>query len=374
MASKKALVPFRKGDPLRVGREAVTFGRNILLPSGTAFELQHRLFVNDPWELMAEAIARAVPQGKVRDIAQSFRRQAEDYFRAATTGRELAVRPVLLYYAFLNLSKAYGVAKGNAALAGTAVHGISGEAQPKKIHQSLVKFSARKGTLVFQELLKLLGGNLSILNAPLQIGHLMPQILPGHRLWCYATNRPERFLTVEEFEVLHSPAGKQVWLNLYLNKHDLDRLNIQEPRLLSQADLGDFEIASGYALADRVCFQQRMPESYVADPAEALAQVIQKVRNKIWETVKTASPYRKPYIYCTPPAEQGKRLPQMLSIYLLMFFLGSVTRYSPGDFEDFLDSKHGPFFDTFISESPMQFLYLMASDILGREVSKPAII
>lgn len=284
--------------PLHVGREAVSFGRNILLPNGTAFELQHRLFVNDPWELMAEAIARAVPQGKVRDIAQSFRRQAEDYFRAATTGRELAVRPVLLYYAFLNLSKAYGVAKGNAALAGTALHGISGEAQPKKIQQSLVKFSTRKGTLVFQELLKLLGGNLSILNAPLQIGHLMPQILPGHRLWCYATNRPERFLTVEEFEVLHSPAAKQVWLNLYLNKHDLDRLNVPESGVLSQADLGDFEITSGYAVADRVCFQQRTPENCGADPAEALAQVIQKSRNRIWETVKTASPYRKPYVYC----------------------------------------------------------------------------
>lgn len=95
-------------------------------------------------------------------------------------------------------------------------------------------------------------------------------------------------------------------------------------------------------------------------------------RNKIWETVKTASPYRKPYVYCSPPIEKGKRLPQILSIYLLMFFLGSVTRYSPGDFEDLFESRYGPFFDTFISESPM--LYLMASDILGREVSKPAII
>jgi len=64
----------------------------------------------------------------------------------------------------------------------------------------------------------------------------------------------------------------------------------------------------------------------------------------------------------------------MLSIYLLMFFFGSVTRYSPLYFEDLLDSKYGPLFDTFISESPMQFLYLMASDILDREVSKPAII
>jgi len=179
---------------------------------------------------------------------------------------------------------------------------------------------------------------------------------------------------VERFEVLHSPATKEVWLNVYLNKHDLDRLNIPASRILSQAELQDFDITSGYSAPDLVCFQQRTPESYAGDPAEALAQVIQKRRNRIWETVKTASPYRKAYIYCTPPAEQSKRLPQMVSIYLLMFFLGSVTRYSPGDFEDFLDSKYGPFFDTFISESPMQFLYLMASDILGREVSKPAII
>jgi len=184
-------------------------------------------------------------------------------------------------------------------------------------------------------------------------------------------------LTIEDFDVLHPPATKQVWLNLYLNRKDLERINISEARVLSQADLAEFEVASGYSWyspKDLICYQQRNPDSYLADPAEALTQIIRRSRNKIWDTVKTASPYRKPYIYCCPPAEQRVRLPQMLSIYLLMFFLGSVTRYSPGDFEDILDSKYGPFFDTFISESPMQLLYLMASDILGREVSKPAII
>jgi hypothetical protein len=375
-AARKAKVPaaLRAGDPLRVGREEVTFGRNILLKNGTVYELQHRLFVNDPWELMAEAVARAVVPGKTRDIAQSFRRQAEDYFRAATTGRELAVRPVLLYYAFLNLSKAYGVAKGNGLLAGSAHHGISGVSKPKTIPQSLIRFSAGTGTLVFQELLKLLNGNPSVISSPLHLGHLLPQILPGHRLWCYATKRAERFLTIEDFDVLHSAATKQVWHNLYLNRNDLERINISEARVLSQANLGAFEVASGYSTNDRICYQQRNPDPYVTDPAEGLALIIRRSRNMIWETVKTASPYRKPYIYCCPPAEQHGRLPQMLSIYLLMFFLGSVTRYSPGDFEDLLDSKYGPFFDTFISESPMQFLYLMASDILGLEVSKPAII
>lgn len=364
----------RAGDPLRIGRETVSFGRNVLLQTDSGFSVQHRLFVNDPWELIAEAIARAVRAGRTRDIAQSFRRQAEDYFRAATVGRELAVRPVLLYYAFLNLSKAYAVAKGNASLTGKASHGIFAHPKPKAIPGSLIKFDMRKPA-VFQELLQHLDGNPAVLNSDLRLGHVLPQILPGHRLWCYATNRPERFLTVEGFDVLHSPATKEVWLDLYLSRNDLDRLGISETKVLSYAGmLGEFEVATRASHGDRVCFQQRSPASYGADPGEALAQIIRKVRNGIWETVKIASPYRKPYIYCCPLAEQGARLPQMLSVYLLMFFLGSVTRYSPGYFEDVLDSKYGPFFETFISESPMQFLYLMASDMLGREVTKPAII
>jgi hypothetical protein len=92
----------RSGEILRIGGEIVSYSRNALATRNGAFELEHRLFVNDPWELIAEALARAAKPGRTRDVAQSFRRQAEDYFRVATTGRELAVKPVLLYYAFLS--------------------------------------------------------------------------------------------------------------------------------------------------------------------------------------------------------------------------------------------------------------------------------
>lgn len=364
----------RPGDPLRIGRETVSFGRNILAPSGPTFTLQPRLFVNDPWELIAEAIHRALPAAGTRDVAHSFRRQAQDYFQAATISRETAVRPVLLYYAFLNLAKAYAVAKGNAKLASKATHGIRAIAPPKVIPGSLIKFEKR-GVGVFQELLTHLDGDPVVLASDLRLGNLLPQILPGHRLWCYATSRPERFLSVERFELLDATADKHIWLNLYLDKHALDRIGISEQDALAQAGLAAaFEVVNGVSPQDLVCFQQRIPETYTADPVHALARIVRMMKNRIWETVKIASPYRKPYIYCCPSAERKSRLPQMLSIYLLMFFFGSVTRYSPLYFEDLLESKYGPLFDTFISESPMQFLYLMASDILDREVSKPAII
>ncbi len=370
----KSPVAMRPGDPLRIGREVISLGRNVVAKKGALFTVNHRLFVNDPWELIAEAIHRSLPDGRERDIAHSFRRQAEDYFRGATVGRELAVRPVLLYYAFLNLSKAYAVSRGNAQLTAAAFHGLSFKNRPRTIPGSLIEFP-RRPPAVFQELLRHLDGNSSLVNSNLRLGYLLPQILPGHRLWCYATNRAERFLSIEGSELLHSSKQREVWINLYLNQNDLDRLGYSSKTVLQRADLnGEFEIATGVSYPDWVCLQQRTPTTYQTDPGEALVEIVGKVKNCIWETVKVASPYRKPYIYCCPGPERKARMPQLLSIYLLMFCLGSVTRYSPGYFDDLLESKYGPFFDTFISESPMQFLYLMASEILGQEVSKPAII
>ena len=357
-----------------IGTESPSFGRNAIFGDARGFRIQHRFFVNEPWELMAEAIARAVGRGPDRNAAQSFRRQAEDYFRAASAARELAVRPVLLYYAFLNLTKALGIAKGYSGLAGKAYHGISWEpgAGRLALSRSLVKFPTGTGIHVFPELLKLLNGNGGLLGAPLPLQSLLPQILPGHRLWCYATDRPERFLTVEKFILLHNSSTKGVWLNIFLNRDDVERVGLTIEKIISRADLDEFELESSNV--DTVCLQQRKPDVYSTQPGEALVRIMDRNKNRFWETVKTASPYRKHYAYCSPPTERSRRLPQMASIYALMFFLSSVTRYSPQNFDDLLDSKFGPFFDTFISESPMQFLYLLASDMLDREISKPAII
>jgi len=366
--------PYRNGELLRLGREVIAYGRNVVAHTGSKIALQHRLFVNDPWELIAEAIVRSVPQGRTREVAQSFRRQAEDYFRVATTARELPVRPVLLYYAFLNLSKAYAIAKGNTSLSQRAYHGVSCSPTRGTILGTPIAFDKRHNPAVFRELLQHLNGNLSILNFPMTLRYLLPQVLPGHRLWCYATNKSERFLTIQNYKLLHAARGKQVWLNLYVRTSELDQANISERTVLSGTDLEDFEITVDPEAPSLICIQQRNPSSYTTQPTEALEVITKATQNKFWETVRLESPYRKPYLYCCPNREHAARLPQVLSVYLLMFFLGSVTRYSPGYFEDLLDSKYGPLFATFISESPMQYLYLMASEILGREVSKPAII
>jgi len=132
----RAPATLRQNDHLLIQRELVQYGRNIILETGGSYALQRRFFVNDPWELIAEAIARGVSNKKHRDLAQSFRRQAEDYFNVAATARELATQPVLFYYAFLNLSKAFGLVKGNTKFASRIMHGLTCTAKRSAAHHS----------------------------------------------------------------------------------------------------------------------------------------------------------------------------------------------------------------------------------------------
>jgi hypothetical protein len=173
---------------------------------------------------------------------------------------------------------------------------------------------------VFEELLGQLDGNPSVLKKDLRLEYLLPQILPGHRLWCYAAKHNERFLAIERFEVLHSHSKQEIWLSFFLHRDDLSQLGVSPTKLLSMAQLSGYEVVTEVTAAEWIYFQQKIPTAYAGEPAEALATIIKKTKNKIWETVKVATPYRKPYIYCCPSSEQRAVLPQMLSVYLLMFF------------------------------------------------------
>ena len=103
----------RSGDPLEIGRQAVTFGRNILAQTPSGFELQPRLFVNDPWELVGDAIQRHYELAQIGMRHNHFGDKLRTIFVPQRTVANWRCNPSFLYYAFLNLSKAYAVAKGN---------------------------------------------------------------------------------------------------------------------------------------------------------------------------------------------------------------------------------------------------------------------
>ena len=91
-------------------------------------------------------------------------------------------------------------------------------------------------------------------------------------------------------------------------------------------------------------------------------------------TVSTVTPYRRYYVYLCPPAERPALLPQLLSIYAISYYLGSITRYRPHHFDLVSTGTLGPRIQDFITGQPLQFIYLMASEFSEQDVTKPAIL
>lgn len=75
-----------------------------------------------------------------------------------------------------------------------------------------------------------------------------------------------------------------------------------------------------------------------------------------------------------PAGEAAQTLPQLLSIYALAYYLGSITRYRPHHLPTITDSVYGPRVQDFITGQPQQFLYLLASEFARREIAKPSIL
>ncbi|RAR64676.1 YaaC-like protein [Onishia taeanensis] len=64
------------------------------------------------------------------------------------------------------------------------------------------------------------------------------------------------------------------------------------------------------------------------------------------------------------------RYSQESIIYMMMFYLGSITRYHPYMFDKIFSDKEQWLMSEFLSTQPKQFLYLATANVLGQSVLK----
>jgi hypothetical protein len=67
----------------------------------------------------------------------------------------------------------------------------------------------------------------------------------------------------------------------------------------------------------------------------------------------------------------GQRIPQLCAAYAVMFYLGSVTRYKPYDYERIVTGGYSWIVSEFFATQPLQVLYNFASDVAGCAVTRP---
>ena len=90
--------------------------------------------------------------------------------------------------------------------------------------------------------------------------------------------------------------------------------------------------AKDSALAERcVVYEQKDPISYTRRPSDRLHDLVKLISPQLWTIVRSTPPYRRYYLNLLSPSD--RRVHPIIAIYLLCFYLGSVTRYRPYEFE-----------------------------------------
>ena len=317
-----------------------------------------------------------------RLAGNAFLEQARDFFQAASRAHTAAAKPLLLYYAFLNLAKALVLTRRPGAHLEHAHHGLrekldSGKTELVAAYLEAQPSGARPS--VFDMLLTELSGSGLRAVSRLDVLGLLRQIVTGHRVLGVADrNCGERFVGLGSIHLLHDPKTSEMWTVLGISRGDLARLRLSQTELLRRTRLAvDWRVVAGLASmpSGAIWLEQDTPFKYNQGwIAEAIPRLIAAVRPVLWRTVLSTPPYHRYYLYAAPPSDQAMVLPQMASAYALLFYFGSITRYRPHHFDRILLGKFGAFVEILLNEQPSQLLFQFASEFIRRDVVKPAIV
>lgn len=177
-------------------------------------------------------------------------------------------------------------------------------------------------------------------------------------------------------DILFDGALKDAWVRIGIRKDDLAPLNVNESELPERAgfDKGWKVVTVKGSEGITYLEQQSTGRKYQSAPIEAAETIVGDLHPMLWSSVLIVPPYTKYYLYISPTRNRTDVVPQLLSMYLTMFFFGSITRYRPHHFNNLIRSDYGAFIEGVVNDIPRQFLYLIASAFLRREVVKAAIV
>jgi len=312
--------------------------------------------------------------------------QAIDFHRSAVAGGVLAAKPLLLYYCFMNVVKAFILTSGLRPHLDVAQHGLSEQLGPggrQLIDAFLRAFPTNLGGRqpalnLFDDFLNVLRGAELAAQTSYPLLELLPQTVFGHRLWATAEGVNDRFIGVEDVRFFSSVTDRSLWLTMYIFAPTLTWLGVTHQQLLQEAGLAnDWRVVDCNEEKDGqrlVCLEQRNAINYTHRAADKIMELVDGVRQHLWATVLTTRPFRRYYVYLCPVAQRQFVLPQLASIYAIAYYLGSITRYRPHHFENILNSNYEAFIDGFVNDQSGQFLYLMASEFAQQDVVTSATV
>jgi len=380
-AIKPKIINFRDGFPYFTKSESTEF----LIKA-------RKLPVSDIWGLW-HYIIRTVKKrygGKINiDYLETLLEQAQYFFEAASNA-PMKSQPLLYYYSFLNLTKAYlNIEVSDITHLLEFYHGIesckiSPSSKLGDVYvevRSLINHPPAIGSTisVAYQLSQRLGDNYKKIAAPphghdngpwkFSVESLLMSCIGIHR------TVSQTFHTVEDFINLEKPIllknGRTLTFQSEIEASNPHRLKLSNAGYNLTMEAGKWLIKESYNLPTNNVTKRDL---------KSLNDILEE--KGIWSYCAQDGYrfYISPYAFVKDVADgiykyqirtagnNSIKLSSLSVIYFLMFFFGSITRYHPYLFEKVLNDKEIWIVSEFLKIQPKQYLHLLTSKVLATPV------
>lgn len=332
-----------------------------------AYIRQGRIVTTNPWACMSAHINLNIKMDKQKKRAIAFLNQAEAFYQAAATPR-LGAQPLLYYYSFLNLAKAFLVVSANLDLS-HCLHGLSEPDDNIRkrltITSQQVKAHGPGGAKVkvYRDLVRYIGFQPPSASIQIKLVDLLDQIVAIHPTVCHSLKKKVRFFPINT--IAFEASKKEVWVTVTVKYDDL-AVNKDAPTQIRENMTSFEEVGSGDI--HHRCYQSKAI-AYKKTPLDVLSKIVEVTKKDIWSVLRPGG-----YQFYVSAIASRDRLAQVASAYQTMFYFGSIARYRPDDFLKFVEGKHGWLIQEFINTQPLQFVFLVGGALIGAEMVVPEIV
>lgn len=351
----------------------------------------NKLPVSDIWGLWHYIIHSVKKKyGRRFDLQflESLLEQAQYFFEAAASA-PIKSQPLLYYYSFLNLTKAFlnieinGISHDNDFFHGIEPCDVSSTLNLQSAYVVIKSFVSNPPNIensisVAYQLSQTLGDNYKKILAPppnydngpwkFNIQSLLLSCIGIHRTVSETYNTNENFVYLESPEIWKY-GRTLIWKTL------IETNKKQRQNLINAGYSLTFE--NGYWL-----WKESIPLTSDNISKTNLINLNNILNNKGMWSYCTRDGYRfyiSPFSFCKDldgvykykarvAGNNSIQLSSLSIIYFLMFFFGSITRYHPYLFEKILSNKEIWVVNEFLKTQPKQFLHLLTSKVLSKPV------
>jgi hypothetical protein len=353
-------------------RQGVSIGFHVY-PS-----VSNEITLGDPetilWASIRQLCSRKVGEGIAEEIhgvhhkrdREAVARNLKLYIQQATEFYEAAhaakpnTAPLIYYYSFLNLAKAYCELKSPKLhqRSESYSHGLSWKPNPKylvNLEKDEILISTRGVWHLLWE--AFVGLPCSVANPTrLRIKDLFSYCLGVGIEYERTFGGPQKLIDLEKPDTLYDDSTNEAWIRFSVHREELKIHRITAPKLLLEIQTS----RSGYTEVRAADRDYRTFQSTIPVKIGPKDIILEAVRDDVAAFNAFVIMGREHRLEYSIPIQSllPIRVPQIIVLYTILFWLGSVVRYDPHSLSDLMDSEYWILIDGFMSQSRLWLLEL----------------